>query len=198
MKNPRLRLDRVLSRSLAEVRREERAHPPHIPTIVEESTAEINDRIKHLREVHVTDSTSLLYLYNVQRVDFVHLHDNHYVPVDWPKQATHRLRPTSWNTEPTRSMPNPTWALSVCTIPLRPRVHRSSIQIRHPIPRQGSVYLSASGLAGKRAVLLQLLIAMKAKVPVRVIPRLTLAECDLLYQQLARASRLLLLHRHLS
>ena len=197
MKAERLRLNRILHRNLNSFRKQ---HPElsKEPSVEEDARRTSEEFIHRLNEVHESDGVSLLDLFNVGLVDFVNLRSGHYRAVDWPKQATHKLVGTSWNNEPTRAMPNPRFALSVCAMPLRPHHYAPALSTRRVISIKETLYTVSARIEGKRNVLRTLLTQAQAKLPLRVLLRMTSKECDLLYQQLVRANRMLILKKALS
>lgn len=138
---------------------------------------------------------SLSYLFNVDLVDFVKLlPDGTYVAVEWPKDATHWLRGGMWN-NPKNYKPNghgkvqmpDGYALAVCAEPMvRPTMLARGrvIKIRKPIPEGCSAYNPEGGIAGKRAVLLELVQATKADVKKTFIKEANDAQLNTLYRNL--------------
>ncbi len=133
---------------------------------------------------------SLLELFNREFVEFVEQVGSKYLPVDWPSHATHQLKPTSW-LKRTFESPHQLYAASVCAIPLKPRLKRTELKIHRPWPKHGPVYkLESNALEGKRNILRFLCIAMKADFPLRLIVKMNVGECDVLYRNLCRANKL--------
>lgn len=142
---------------------------------------------------------SLLYLFNVELVDFVRqLPDGTYVPVEWPKDATHELHPTKWN-NPRDYKPNghgkiqmpDGYALSVCAEPLVRRgmlARGRAVKIRRELPAERPAYLADGGVAGKRSVLWWMVQQMKADVTKRFVLKATSEQCDTLYRNLMVAN----------
>ncbi len=133
---------------------------------------------------------SLLELFNIELVEFVEQVGAKYLPVDWPTHATHQLKPTSW-LKRTFESPFRLYAASVCAVPIKPRLKRTELKIHRPWPKHGPVYkLDVGGLEGKRNILRFLCIAMKADFPIKLIPKMNVGECDVLYRNLCRANKL--------
>jgi hypothetical protein len=178
---PRLRLNRIATAS-------HRTKPIERVTSIEE------DVQQYKRGLHVDPAvpfgTNLVILFNKEYVDFVRKEGVNYIPVEWPGQATHKLVPTSWNNKPTRAMPISSYALSVCAQPMKIRHKQTGLIIRKCIPKFGPAWKVTYEIGGKRNVLRFLIHATKAKVPKRAIDKLTSEECDQLYNQIVRASRL--------
>jgi hypothetical protein len=194
----RLRIDRIRSRSLPAFRK---AHPDadgHETTILEDIENERKRQQNKRHEIHNGNACTLFKLFNENLVDEVKFVDGEYVEADFDPKATHRLVGTSWNTEPTPNMPNPRYALSVCAVPLKPKLHQTGLVIRKPIPRDAVPYKTSGSVGGKRNVLRMLLTITKAKLAPTLLLKMTSAECDQLYQQITRASRLLLFKKYLS
>lgn len=145
-------------------------------------------------------STNLIRLYN-EDVDFVkQIGDFDYVPVGWPKHATHHLKATRWNKRD-EFKPNSRgkvvqpegYALSVVAEPMHFTYKRTAMVVRAVYPKHGvPAYRQGAGVAGKRNVLRFLLEAMRPlDLPQwrRKLKRLDELECDGLYTNLIRASR---------
>lgn len=190
---PRLRLERVVTRRNKVLT----VHTEAVGTSVKDEAVEMQR--EHHAKMHAPangNETSLLDLFNGRlHVEFVKQVGNTYVPVEWPKQATHRLVATSWNTEPGKTHMPLDYALSVCAVPLRPKLAQSSVVIRKCMPKGVPVYKIDGPVEGKQTVLRFIIIATKAKVQLRAVPKLTSAECDILYQGIVRASRRKKLHK---
>lgn len=137
---------------------------------------------------------SLMHLFNVDLIDFVRQEkDSSYTPVDWPKDATHELVPTSWNSKKLYKpnghgkiqMPDG-YALSVCAVPLTRKyvLKGPMIKASQPLPEGRLVYDVAGSLEGKKAVLGWMIEQMKAKVKKTFLKKATSAQCDTLYRNL--------------
>lgn len=139
---------------------------------------------------------SLMHLFNVELVDFVRQEkDGSFTPVDWPKDATHSLTPTSWNS---RKLYKPNghgkiqmpegFALSVCATPLvrkyLTRMKGAMIKASQPLPEGRMVYDVAGSLEGKKLVLSWMIEHMKAKVTKTTLKNATSAQCDSIYRNL--------------
>lgn len=139
----------------------------------------------------------LLHLFNVRMVDFVRQDKaGAFIPVDFPKKATHRLEPTAWEdprTEKTdkhrdRFRGDPNTATAVCAIPMHrkhvlrgPAVHATRAL---PAPRLRPVYDAQGSVVSRRIVLLWMIKAMRAKVHQRFVKKASEGQCDLLYRNL--------------
>lgn len=187
---PRLRLDRIAHRRIAEVRKKEAsAAPVKDECIRDESQRQIQKRIHSLEEEKRVFGTNLVTLFNEELVDFVRkVDDTTYEAVEWPSQATHQLVPTSWNKEDKH--PNaPKLALSVCAVPLRRRVRQTAVVVRKPFPKGAPAYVPSKSVTARRNILRFLVVAMKAKVAPTVLDKMNSTELNLFYQALIRASR---------
>lgn len=157
--------------------------------------AEFRERMRREDEAY---GTSFLRLFNLELVDFVRLEkDGTYTPVEWPKDATHYLRPTAWNNPKDykvnghgqKQMPDG-YALAVCAEPMsRPaRLSRGSpVKIIRPLPENAPAYKGDGGLSGKRSVLQWMVAAMRAKVTKTFLKSATSQQCDTLYRNLCVA-----------
>jgi len=165
-------------------------------SIKSESESEMQ-RLMSERLVREEFGTEFLKLFNTHCVDFVkRLPDGTYVPVEWPRQATHKLVATRWNNPEDfpvnahgkRVVPD-YLALSVCAVPLhRKRVLRGpAIKIRAPLPRIHPEYYGHGGVNGKRKVVFWMVKAMHARVKKTFVKRATEAQLDLLYRNLREA-----------
>jgi len=145
---------------------------------------------------------SLIHLFNVEHVDFVRKNGDDYDPVEWPKFATHSLRPTRWNTDKEHK-PNSRgklvkpdgYALSVCAEPMKIRFHRTTLKVKRRFPdgktAAAPVYKKAAPVESKRSVLAFLVDYMGAPAKFRrLLRRFNDADCDKLYNNLIRASRI--------
>jgi hypothetical protein len=137
---------------------------------------------------------TLTHLFNVELVDFVRQDANgDFHAVEWPKDATHELRGTSWNNiklyKPNGhgkiQMPVG-YALSVCAVPMhRKRTMRGPmIKVRAALPETCSAYNGEGSLNGKRAVLLEMIALQRAVVKKTFIKKATSEQCDTLYRNL--------------
>ena len=164
-------------------------------SIKSESESEMQ-RLMSERLVREEFGTEFLKLFNTHCVDFVkRLPDGTYVPVEWPRQATHKLVATRWNNPEDfpvnahgkRVVPD-YLALSVCAVPLhRKRVLRGpAIKIRAPLPRIHPEYYGHGGVNGKRKVVFWMVKAMHARVKKTFVKRATEAQLDLLYRNLRK------------
>lgn len=167
-------------------------------SIKTESQQLIAARRKELAR-HEEFGTRLLLLFNRDLVDFVRQEKNGtYTPVDWPKQATHQLIPTSWN-NPKDYRPNKSghrqmpdgFALSVCAVPLKRKTVMRGMMVkvsrRLPEPKARPAYLVAGELDGKKNVLRWMIEAMGAKVKKTYLKNAGHAQCDSLYRSLLDA-----------
>lgn len=146
-----------------------------------------------------TDGISLLELYNIQLVDFIRVRkDGRVEAVHMEGQATHQLIPTAENKfPPSKDRRDHLWkpgqegyALAVCLEPLRPRLKASPLKIKHRFPRKAPAYSPQAGIVGKRAVLR---VIVKKTGVTGILPKLkrfSSGDCDHLYDQLIRASRI--------
>lgn len=133
------------------------------------------------------ESTSLLDLFNRDFVEFVKWTGTGYAPVEWQHQATHQLVATVWNKEPTPNCPKGLFALSVVANPLKPKLAATTMTIKRVIPKGAPVYKLTGKLNGKRGVLLWLVKATGASFHRRLITKMNVDECDLLYRNIHRA-----------
>lgn len=144
-------------------------------SIRDEAAQEQAAAIAKRLEVHEY-GTSLIDLFNVGLFDFVKQEkDGSYTPVDWPKDATHELIPTSWNNprdfKPNKSgkrvMPDG-FALSVCAVPMTRKFQLRGKMIKArkalPGPKERLAYIAAGPIEGKRATIRWMVDAMEAKV----------------------------------
>lgn len=154
----------------------------------------------HIHAPTPPQEVCLLTLYNVHFVDFVRLVNGVYQPVLLPKHATHQLRPTRWNTPgfvPSRhehlwKPAGQGYALAVCAEPLVIRPRKTKLKAAKRLSKKVSSYLAAATLAGKRAVLKEMLQRMKVTNRKQLHKQATTDKlCDALYVQLRRADRLL-------
>jgi hypothetical protein len=159
-------------------------------TILAQSVIEMRERRERLNANGSRGTVSFLTMFNDQLVDFVYYDSekDEYRAVEWESEATHQLIPTAWNKEPNPYTPSKMFALSVCAKPLRPRLKQTNIKIKKLFPKKGPTYKLTASLNGKQSVLKYIVIAMRAKVKLSIIPRLSNKECDLLYRNLKRAS----------
>lgn len=150
----------------------------------------------------MSKATELIELFN-NNVDFVRMvGDFKYEPMEGPKGATHHLIATRWNTRD-QYKPNSKgkyvmiagYAQSVVAEPMRVKLTRTGLVVRGKFPkaRTAPVYRYQAELKGKLGVLRYLLEAMR---PVG-LPKLRRQmkhydgdDCDRLYNNLIRASRM--------
>ena len=143
---------------------------------------------------------SLIHLFNSELVDFVKKNeDDTYTPVEWPKDATHELIPTSWNSrnkyKPNKKgvvvMPDG-YALAVCAVPLQRKFKLKGVFLTatQRLPEGAGavpVYDVNASEGGKRAVLEQLTELMGADLKLSTIQKSNGVQCDGLYRSLANA-----------
>lgn len=180
----RLRLERVAARPSRNVEKSTPTNPDaddglHLK---DEAARVLAVRMQRLT-AHSGDSSNLFELFHVQFVDFVKFDGERYVPVEWRHEATHQLYGSG---------------VGVCAFALRPRLKKTNLKITHALPKSAPAYKPAASVGSKRNVLRFLVTATKARVPLRALPKLSSSECDLLYLNIIRASKLLKFRHALS
>lgn len=187
-----LRLDKIKVRK-AKIVRQKQAASERPETSVKEDAVVASERQHRARQAQgQTFGTHLLELFNVQLVDFVRFEgDGIYIPVDFSGQATHKLVPTLWNKDDDSLGIAIGDAMSVCAEPLHVNLGRTGLIVRKRFPKKPPVYHLLGHVRGKQNVLRFLCEAMRAKIAKSLIAKMDSEECDLLYKNLIRASRLL-------
>lgn len=159
------------------------------PTLMQEGETAQREHVAKMADGK-SFGTSLLRLFNDELVDHVRqTGDNTYVPVFSPKLATHQLVGTAWHKDSQkRDIVDHGFAIAVVAKPLRPKLRQTTLVVKKAIPSTAPVYRQDGELRGKRGVILWLVQATKAKVHLRVIAKMSEADCDLTYQRIRRAS----------
>lgn len=135
-----------------------------------------------------------MHLFNIELADFVRQKkDGSYVAVEWPKDATHQLVPTSWNV---RKLYKPNghgkiqmpkgFALSVCAVPLTRKfvLKGTYIKAKNKLPEGRLCYKIDGSLEGKKIVLEWMVEVMEADVKDGYVESATNDQCDSLYRNL--------------
>jgi len=187
MATKRLRIDRIKKRSWVKANNED-----DVSSVHQQGLRAMEERIKNSRRVPPEINSSFLDLYNVHLIEFVRkMDDGSFKACHFPKKATHRLEATSWNKEPTVNFKSKAWACSVCAIPINAYLRPTNIKVKKPFPSNITAYNSKGAIVGKRNVLLYVIKAMEAKVNKVAVSKMLHEECDQLYRNLIRASRIL-------
>lgn len=171
----------------------------------EEGRKEMEQIIK-ARHAPVPVFNDLLNLFNVKWVDRVRkLPNGNYTPATKKHPATHKLVPTSWN-DPDEvaemeaairpKFLSRKWeplALSVCAIPLKRKLRKSKLPLKHPLPKSSTrwpLYRTDMSLAMKRITLKEYAAYCGCWRKMRdKIDRMPHPECDALVKEFASGSR---------
>jgi hypothetical protein len=148
----------------------------------------------------------LIDLFNVKEVDRVYqTPDGRYVPETKKRKATHKLVPTLWNdpkdVAEMEAAIRPKFlaakwepvALSVCAMPLRRKLRKGNLPLKHPLPKSTTKwpeYLVTMSLGMKRITLKEYAAYTGCwRKMRRKIDKLMHKECDAMVKEFAMGSR---------